>query len=260
MMQAINTTESIEVAQWETWQECLDAFQDWLQEDHGLLVRSWWSYLRSVFFREVSLLLPSSGICLDVGCGSGGYLSDIVKKRKFEGIGIDPLKSSLKECLDNAKRQGYADRLNLILGVGEYLPLKADCIQFCYIAGSLDHVKDLNQTISEFYRTLSPIGNLIILETVLFKKKRGFYDETHVYQFTLETLKVSLRKFTIVKFFRKVPIFSQIGLPDSVLQYSLLHKFFSHAPGLLGSYFNYSEVIFRCKKSTVNTVGTPTHT
>ena len=242
-----------EQLKWEKWHDSLTVFEGWLKEDHGALARSWWAYLYSLLLGEIATLSPSSGICLDVGCGGGWHLSGVIRNSYFEGIGLDPLKSSLKQFRDNAKRGSLYKKISLIQGVGEYLPIREDCIQLCYIAGSLDHVSSTKQTIGEFRRVLEPQGNLIVLETALLRKGKGFYDDTHVSQFTSETLKATLKGFNIKKSLKKVPVFSQLFLPDRLLDFSLIHQMLGRLPGTIGVYFNYSEIVIECKKTPSNT-------
>jgi SAM-dependent methyltransferase len=232
---------------WTDWQTKLYIFQEWRKEKHNPLVRAWWSYLFSVFFREVSILSNSTRLCLDVGCGSGGYLCRLVKDYDF-GIGLDPLKSSLKSSKASLKRNGISDKVDLILGVGEHLPLKSECIDLCIMAGSLDHVNEPAQAIREIHWVLSRGGYLMLLETALIARQSSFYDETHVNQFTLTDLKRLLKQFTIERILKKVPVFSQIHLPD-LLGYGFLHKMLGSIPGVISSYFNYSEVLLECKKN-----------
>jgi ubiquinone/menaquinone biosynthesis C-methylase UbiE len=234
---------------WENWQTKLGIFQEWRKVRHNQLIRAWWAYLCSVFFHEISLLPSSGGLCLDIGCGYGGYLCKLVEEGKYEGIGLDPLKSPLKLCKDNLRRSPISKKVELIQGVGEFLPLKEECIQLSMIAGSLDHVNNPSQTLREFRRVLTPNGHLMILESVLVRKKSSFFDETHVHQFILADLKGLLRQFSIRKILRKVPIFSQMRVPDRLLAYSYLHRILSKMPGAIGRYFNYSEVLIECKKN-----------
>jgi len=234
---------------WKNWQTKLHVFQDWRKEKHNPLVRAWWSYLFSIFFHEVSTLSNSAGLCLDVGCGSGAYLCRLIKECECEGIGLDPLRSSLQAFKDRLEGDKISENIELILGVGEFLPLKKDCIQLLLMTGSLDHVNDPDQALKELYRVLIPDGYLMLLETVLLRKKPSFYDETHVHQFTLADLEKLLKQFRIEKVLKKVPIFSQIHVPDRLLEFSYLHKALSKTPGTIGSYFNYSEVLTECKKN-----------
>jgi len=41
----------------------------------------------------------------------------------------------------------------------------------------------------------------------------------------------------------------QNHVPDLLVDRSLFHTILSRVPGVIGSYFNYSEVLFECKKN-----------
>jgi SAM-dependent methyltransferase len=234
--------------QWTNWASRLYVFQEWRKEKHSPLVRAWWSYLTSVFFDEIKLLNINRGLCLDVGCGSGTYLSRIVEDHDF-GVGLDPLKSSLKACKDELKRADIYYKVDLILAVGEFLPLKKECVQLSIMTGSLDHVNEPTMVIDEFYRVLLYGGNLMLAETALIAKHESFYDETHVNQFTQIYLKSLLGRFRITKVLKKIPIFSQIRVPDQLIDCAFFYAILSKVPGLIGNYFNYSEVLFECEKN-----------
>jgi ubiquinone/menaquinone biosynthesis C-methylase UbiE len=234
---------------WKDWQTKLDIFQEWRKGKRNPIVRAWWAYLFSVFFHEISTLSRSAGLCLDVGCGSGGHLCRLVKEDGYGGIGLDPLKSSLTAFKDRIRCSGISEKVDLIRGVGEFLPLKNDCVQLCIMAGSLDHVCNPKQTLNEVYWVLAPESYFMLMETVLLEKKPSFYDDTHVCQFTLRDLERLLGQFRIERILKKVPIFSQIHVPDRLLDYSFLLKVLGRMPGTIGSCFNYSEVLIECKKN-----------
>lgn len=244
-----NESESRSDLPWRNWKTRLDVFQNWCTKQHSPLVKAWWSYLFSEFLSEAQLLSGSSGLCLDVGCGSGDHLCGLIEKGESEGIGLDPLKPSLMAFKDRIRHGKISEKVELILGVGEYLPIRGDSVKLCVMTGALDHVNNPSQTLRELRRVLIPDGHLMLMETVLLWKRSSFYDDTHVHQFTLIDLKRLLTQFRIEKILRKVPIFSQIHVLDFLLDYSYLHKLLSRTPGTIGSFFNHSEVLIGCRKN-----------
>jgi ubiquinone/menaquinone biosynthesis C-methylase UbiE len=246
--QSTNDCSSQSIASWKNWQSRLSIFQQWRKKSRSPLIRKWWSYLASVFFHELESLNIDRGLCLDVGCGAGTYLSHIVEDQNF-GVGLDPLKSSLTACKTTLKRNGVYKKADLVLAIGEFVPFKGECVNLCIITGSLDHVNEPAQVATEFERVLSHGGHLMLFETASIMDHESFYDETHVNHFNQANLERLLSRFTIIKVVKKVPLFSQIHVPDLLIHYNPLHKMLSKIPGVIGSYFNYYVVLFECKKS-----------
>jgi ubiquinone/menaquinone biosynthesis C-methylase UbiE len=248
-MQNYDESRSLTTASWAHWKDKLTVFQGWRKQKHSALVRRWWNYLFSVFFQEVTEISCSDKICLDVGCGCGGYLSHLVKNHCSAGVGLDPLKSSLKASKVTLKGNKVSEKVDLILGVAEYIPLKEESVGLCIMTGSLDHVNEPDQAAREFYRVLSRNSHLMLLETVLSARQSNFYDDTHSNQFTIGTLTGYLKQFRIVKILRKYPFLSQIHVPEFVVDCCFSVMKLRKLPGALGSLFNYSEVLLKCEKN-----------
>jgi ubiquinone/menaquinone biosynthesis C-methylase UbiE len=190
-------------------------------------------------------------ILLDVGCGQGSYLMELVKRKGGIGIGIDPLESSLIAFKNRIKDSELYYKIEIIRGVGENIPIRGKCVSLCIMTGTLDHVNDPKLVLNEIYRTLIPKGYLILLETVLLTKTgKGFYNETHVHSFITADLRNYLKHFKIMKLIRFYPVFSQIhlGLIRELLD-NLLGKVLSSMPSFIGRYLNYSEVLAICRKN-----------
>jgi ubiquinone/menaquinone biosynthesis C-methylase UbiE len=233
---------------WKDWGDALTTFQDWLEIQHNPLIRSWWRYLQNLFVNEASMLLKTEDVCIDVGCGHGGALTSIVKNVYCQGIGLDPMSSSLKNLKKSLRNTRLSDKIDLVQGVAEFLPFREDCTNLSMMSGSLDHVNNTNKTIAEFERIIAHRGYLLIQETVLLSKRAGFFDNTHNRQFTSKSIKSMFPDFETIKITTKFPVFSQIKIPDKFLEYCVLYKILSKAPGLMGMCFNHSEVLFKFRK------------
>jgi SAM-dependent methyltransferase len=124
-------------------------------------------YLSYVFLQEGSLSLNgrddvcnfrdyiqsscSSGILLDIGCGTlprPGYL-DFEDKSGFEFYGLDPI--------DDKSFSGMR-----VVGCAEYLPFDGSQFDAIVFATSIDHVCSLEKTISECHRILKIGGRVLI--------------------------------------------------------------------------------------------------
>jgi ubiquinone/menaquinone biosynthesis C-methylase UbiE len=237
---------------WNSWQSTLDVFEGWLEEEHSTLIRAWWVYLYNKFVSLASRYVNSGETCVDIGCGAGGCLYAIVTKRKCQGVGLDPLRSSLKSFKKLTKATNISDSIHLVQGVSEFLPFRDNYFQLCTMTGSLDHVKSTEQTVSEFFRILAPSHYLVLEETALRVKKKNcksFFQQTHNVQFTKGFLVKLFNNFRITKTYQKYPVFSQLEIPDVILEYSFVHTLLSRAPGVIGMLFNHSEVMIECQKT-----------
>lgn len=132
------------------------------------------------------------GRILDIGCGTGDFLNKC-KTEKWVTKGIEPS--------DIARKQAVA---NYNLDVDESIDLrdvkgKFDVITMWHV---LEHVTDLNTTVSELKRLLSADGKAIIavpnlesFDAYYYKKYWAAYDlPIHLYHFSKES---------IVKLFKK---------------------------------------------------------
>jgi len=208
-------------------------------------------YSAGILRQELLRLPDSAGLCLDVGCGPGDHLSAFVGQREYEGIGLDPLKeSSLRVFKDRIKGSKISEKIELVKGVSEYLPINKDCIQLCFMIATLDHVYNPQQTLKEIYRVLVHNGYFLLLQSVVRRKKWDYNDEMHLHEFRIAELKKLLNQFTIEKIRRWVSIPSQIPIPEKLLNSPKIYKILSTIHNVIARHFkNYSVVIIKSRKN-----------
>jgi|GEM_PF-5029001 len=143
---------------------------------------------------------------------------ELVKRKGGIGIGIDPLESSLISFKNRIKGSELYHKIEIIRGFGENIPIRGNRVSLCIMTGTLDHVNNPKSVLNEIYRVLISRGYLILLETVLMKRRKGFYNETHAHHFSARAL---------MKLIRFYPVFSQIylGSVRKLLDYFLGVKF-----------------------------------
>lgn len=235
---------------WKSWRNKLRDYEQWRQRTH--VDRSsarWWAYTSDAFFEE-ALTLSGSGICLDVGCGIGHFLCGLVKDGEYEGIGLDPIKElCLKPFKGRVKNYRVSEKIELIKGVGEYLPIKNDCIQLCIISATLDHVNDPDQTLKEVYRVLVHNGYFMLLQGVAQRKEPDSISETHLHQFTMADLEKLLKEFTIEKTKKLFRITSRVPIPDELLDSSNIYRALNRIYSLIGRCSKGYVVIIKSKKN-----------
>lgn len=180
---------------------------------------------------------------LDIGCGRGERIVNTLSK-KGDCIGIDPVSQFIEEAEKNAPQncQFFLSRLeDLDLGENEFDEVH------CYEV--LEHVDDLERSISQIVRLLKPQGRLFLSiphqrsEKVLERLDKDYLSpEMHKRVFDPKELKekllskgLKIKKYRLEGFFtalsltysflRKIPYESQSGLPlksDPILH--LLHS------------------------------------
>jgi ubiquinone/menaquinone biosynthesis C-methylase UbiE len=90
-------------------------------------------------------------IILDIGCGTGEYVRNVIASNsKYWGIGIDINPSFLQ-----GRRSNSAD---LIVGASECLPVRKDSIDMVIMIESFEHVGDEEKTLLEITRALRASG------------------------------------------------------------------------------------------------------
>lgn len=126
----------------------------WKIRKDGIMDDFYWKWPKIKHFipNEVSNIL-------DFGCGSGEIIKQslkISKKSKFTGIDIS------KDVLARARRR-LPKNTNLIqVGDGERFPIKSRLFNFITALDVIEHVYDVENTITEFNRTLKINGKILI--------------------------------------------------------------------------------------------------
>lgn len=95
---------------------------------------------------------------LDLGCGRGQGTFEIKKKcgKEYEVFGIDIEKENIKKA-----KEKYGHECNFISAKGEKIPFDANYFDLIHSIEVLEHVNDLNKTISEVARVLKKGGIFI---------------------------------------------------------------------------------------------------
>jgi SAM-dependent methyltransferase len=164
-----------------TWENKQSEFIKWHPTE---LDKRFGAYLTRQFFKCVLAHISpdKDAYSLDVGCGSGAYLSQL-SSYGFNAVGIDPY-----------IRISYA-QLKVLKSWGEFLPFKDNSMALCIVAAALDHVNDPEKVIEEIYRVLLPNGYLFVIQSV---RESAEFDPTHMHSFSEKSLKRLLHKFKVI--------------------------------------------------------------
>ncbi|KFM14543.1 ubiquinone-menaquinone biosynthesis methyltransferase protein [Marine Group I thaumarchaeote SCGC RSA3] len=141
-----------------------DLYQTWntLQENGMKTYQNFPSDNLLTEGRELTKLFKNfcnfSGTVLDVGCGPTlpAYLKNNDKIQL--GIGLDPLIST--------KNYQNEKNIDLIQGIGEFLPFKNEIFDFVSFCTSFDHVVNPNFVLNESKRVLKENGTIIFLNGI----------------------------------------------------------------------------------------------
>jgi ubiquinone/menaquinone biosynthesis C-methylase UbiE len=100
-----------------------------------------------------------AGRILDVACGNA---RDIVALADMgcEVWGLDPSHLQLRDAREAARRENK--ELNLVRGVGEWLPFKPGTFDSLINKSALDHFVEHDRAMSEFARVLRPGGRAVV--------------------------------------------------------------------------------------------------
>lgn len=102
-----------------------------------------------------------SGVCLDVGCGTGRYALKIAGEG-VEVVALDLSLKMLKRLKLKAKKSAVYERVNVVVADGERLPFREDVFDGLVCALALDHFVDCDGAAGEFSRVLKGDGLCVV--------------------------------------------------------------------------------------------------
>ena len=105
------------------------------------------------------------GLVLDVATGTAEIALEIVKQKlNLKVIGIDFSPNMLKIGMSKAKKRGFEDKIQLLIGDAREFPFRESQFDVLTIAFGIRNIKEREATLKEFYSVLKPGGQLIIME------------------------------------------------------------------------------------------------
>ncbi|MBS1636240.1 MAG: class I SAM-dependent methyltransferase [Bacteroidetes bacterium] len=137
----------------------------------------------------------SRGTILDYGCGTGMFLS-VCHKAGWTCFGMEPDTDARALAKEQDLPEIYSNKAELVASMGNK---QADAITLWHV---LEHVTDMDETLSFFKKTLSEKGILIIavpnyksFDAAYYKEYWAAYDvPRHLYHFSQDTMQKLLDK------------------------------------------------------------------
>jgi ubiquinone/menaquinone biosynthesis C-methylase UbiE len=146
---------------------------------------------------------------LEVGCGHGHVL-DVILKKNAKVIGVDINFNSL--MISNKRLDGKD--VSLIQSNAHNLPFKDKTFNVLICSEVLEHLPNLEEVLKEFKRVIKPNGKIIItvpndplmriarLIYWPFLEYKSLVAETHIHNFTKNSLKKLLARYFRVQYVR----------------------------------------------------------
>ncbi|NOQ55756.1 MAG: methyltransferase domain-containing protein [Nanohaloarchaea archaeon] len=122
--------------------------------------------------KTLSLITKTKGKVLDVGCGPGILIDEIIKDKKCEYFGIDISEKMIKEAVKKYKIQKKA---HFSVGNAEKLDFPDKCFDVVIALGLLEYLDNPKDAFKEVNRILKDDGELI----VSFCNRRSIYNKSY---------------------------------------------------------------------------------
>jgi SAM-dependent methyltransferase len=102
---------------------------------------------------------------LDVGCGTGSLLTLLARDERAELlVGLDYAKEMVRRAADKSAASEHAEKLQVINGDSERLPLADQSFDIVTCCNSFHHYPHQAAAIREFRRVLRPGGRLVLID------------------------------------------------------------------------------------------------
>ena len=99
---------------------------------------------------------------LDLGC-AGGFMAEALDARGARVFGLDPAKDAIEAARQHAAQEGR--KIDYRVGYGEDMPYEDAAFDAVVCVDVLEHVSDLDKTLSEVARVLKP-GGMFLFDTI----------------------------------------------------------------------------------------------
>jgi demethylmenaquinone methyltransferase/2-methoxy-6-polyprenyl-1,4-benzoquinol methylase len=106
---------------------------------------------------------PAGGLALDVAVGTGDFALEVVGNTG-RAVGVDPCLPMMQVGNEKLQALGLRERILLVAGEAESLPVASDRFDCATIGFGLRNVTDIDRTFAEMTRAVRPGGRVVALE------------------------------------------------------------------------------------------------
>jgi SAM-dependent methyltransferase len=114
------------------------------------------------FERVISRYVEPTHRCLDLGCGSGGFLT-ILAGKCGHAVGADIVPAFVEEARNTLERHGRSNAEVVLLQQGK-LPFADGEFDRLLMVDTIHHLENVQETLDEAARVLRPGGLLLVFE------------------------------------------------------------------------------------------------
>lgn len=115
--------------------------------------------------QAVSLCRVTAGAAaLDVAVGTGDFAVELLRQGAGTVVGVDPSQPMMQEGRKKLAAHGLEDRVTLVSGLAEQLPVATDAFDCATMGFGLRNVSDVEQAFREMARAVRPGGRVVALE------------------------------------------------------------------------------------------------
>ena len=107
--------------------------------------------------------LPADAHVLDVAVGTGDFAIEAAR-RGASAVGVDPCVPMLEVAAEKLRDLGLTERIRLVVGEAERLPVAEGRFDAATIGFALRNVTDIGATFAEMTRAVRPGGRVVALE------------------------------------------------------------------------------------------------
>lgn len=134
------------------------------------------SLRQDVYWRRTmitALDLPDNAAVLDVACGTGDVLIEIMRRggKQKRIVGTDFAPEMLKLAKIKLLRENFSPGIDLVAGNGLHLPFAPDTFDAVTIAFGIRNIMDRKAALSCFFDCLKPGGRVAVLELATPRNK-----------------------------------------------------------------------------------------
>jgi len=178
------------------------------------------SLRQDIYWRRTmitALDLPDNASILDVACGTGDVLIEIIHQTENQKliIGADFAMEMLKLAKIKLSEKKSAPKIQLIAGNGLYLPFAPNTFDAVTIAFGIRNIMDRESALTCFLKCLKPGGKVAVLELATPKNK--FFLSFYLFYFS--------RILPLIGAFLSKHLNAYDYLPTSVINFPLPDKF-----------------------------------